>query len=135
MDTIKIRGSTIYYEDLNQENKEVILFVHGHPFDHTMWKYQYDTLANFRLILPDAEKSIHEYLNRNSDFLLFKRRKERAKKLYNHDYTLFECLAYTYVSKLAHITILVLWVTFCSIFSNVSDVDAPNIQMTFVSSC
>lgn len=52
----------------------------------------------FRLILPDAEKSIREYVNRKSDFLLFKRRKERASVLYNKDYTLFECLREDFLS-------------------------------------
>jgi len=55
MNQIKIRGNTIYYNELNQNKTEVILLVHGHPFNHTMWKYQYDTLNNFRLILPDLK--------------------------------------------------------------------------------
>jgi len=55
MNHIKIRGSDIYYEDLNQSKKQVILLVHGHPFDHSMWKYQYETLKDFRLILPDLK--------------------------------------------------------------------------------
>ena len=55
MDRIKIRGNNIYYEDLNQQNKNVALFVHGHPFNHTMWKYQHEVLDNFRLILPDLK--------------------------------------------------------------------------------
>lgn len=29
--------------------------VHGHPFNHTMWKYQYEALSDFRLILPDLK--------------------------------------------------------------------------------
>lgn len=55
MNTIKIRGSNIYYEDLNQQNNNVILLVHGHPFNHTMWKYQHEALNDFRLILPDLK--------------------------------------------------------------------------------
>ncbi len=55
MNTIKIRGSTIRYLDLNLRNSHVLLLVHGHPFDHTMWKYQYEVLSNFRLILPDLK--------------------------------------------------------------------------------
>lgn len=31
----------------------MVLLVHGHPFNHSMWKYQYETLNQFRLILPD----------------------------------------------------------------------------------
>ena len=52
----------------------------------------------FRLILPDAEKSIREYINRNEDFLLFKRRRERQKLKYGNDYTLFECLREDFIS-------------------------------------
>jgi len=55
MGNIKIRGNCFFYEDLNSQKPEVILLVHGHPFDHTMWKYQYETLSNFRLILPDLK--------------------------------------------------------------------------------
>src|SRR2546423_12021848 len=52
---IKLRGNNHFFEDLHSNNKETILLVHGHPFDHTMWRYQYDTLKNFRLILPDLK--------------------------------------------------------------------------------
>ena len=55
MNTIKIRGNNFYYEDLNQRNKNVVLLVHGHPFNHSMWKYQYEALENYRLILPDLK--------------------------------------------------------------------------------
>ncbi len=51
-----------------------------------------------RLILPDAEKSIKEYVDRNKDFELFKRRKDRAKKNYNRDYTIFECMKEDFLS-------------------------------------
>lgn len=50
-----IRGATWKYKDINPDKQTVILFVHGHPFNHTMWKYQYDTLNDFRLILPDLK--------------------------------------------------------------------------------
>ena len=55
MNTLKIRGHQIAFKDLNQEKKEVILLVHGHPFDHTMWEYQYEALKNYRLLLPDLK--------------------------------------------------------------------------------
>lgn len=55
MENIKIRGSKIFYEDLNPDKENVILFVHGHPFNHTMWKYQNASLNQFRLILPDLK--------------------------------------------------------------------------------
>jgi len=64
MKDINIRGNRIFYEDLNRQNKDTILLVHGHPFNHTMWKYQYDTLNDFRLILPDLRgygKSDHAF--------------------------------------------------------------------------
>ncbi len=52
---IEIRGTNRFYEDLNSNNKEVIVLIHGHPFDHTMWSYQLGALKNFRLILPDLK--------------------------------------------------------------------------------
>tara|TARA_B100000809_G_scaffold258203_1_gene301028 strand:- start:38 stop:835 length:798 start_codon:yes stop_codon:yes gene_type:complete len=55
MKEIKIRGNKFFYKDLNSKNKETILLVHGHPFDHTMWKYQYEIFENYRLILPDLK--------------------------------------------------------------------------------
>ena len=55
MKKIKIRGSNFFYKELNPDKKEAILFVHGHPFNHTMWKYQYKVLSDFRLILPDLK--------------------------------------------------------------------------------
>lgn len=55
MNKIKVKGNTICYNDLNQNKTDVILLVHGHPFNHTMWKYQHDVLNDFRLILPDLK--------------------------------------------------------------------------------
>lgn len=55
MEILKIRGSKINLTDLNKQQKEVILLVHGHPFDHTMWKYQLEALSDFRLLLPDLK--------------------------------------------------------------------------------
>jgi len=51
----KIRGSKYYYELQNADKPETVLLVHGHPFDHTMWKYQIEDLKDFRLILPDLK--------------------------------------------------------------------------------
>jgi pimeloyl-ACP methyl ester carboxylesterase len=60
-----IRGCRVFYRDLNSEKSEIILLIHGHPFDNTMWDYQIDALSeNFRLILPDLRgygKSDHEF--------------------------------------------------------------------------
>lgn len=55
MNFLRIRGSQIGYRDLNAHNEEVILLVHGHPFDHSMWEYQYEALKEFRLLLPDLK--------------------------------------------------------------------------------
>ena len=53
MKEIKIRGNKYWYEDRNKDKENAILLVHGHPFNHSMWKYQYETLSQYRLILPD----------------------------------------------------------------------------------
>jgi pimeloyl-ACP methyl ester carboxylesterase len=55
MNHIKIRGNNHYFDEINPDKKEAILLVHGHPFDHTMWRYQVNTLKYFRLILPDLK--------------------------------------------------------------------------------
>lgn len=52
---ITIRGNRICHEDLHALQEEVILLVHGHPFNHSMWKYQYEALADFRLLLSDLK--------------------------------------------------------------------------------
>jgi hypothetical protein len=50
-----------------------------------------------RLILPDVEKSIMEYVKKNAEFDLFKRRTKRAKHL--KDYTMFDCLREDFLSR------------------------------------
>ncbi|OJJ21165.1 hypothetical protein BKI52_11390 [marine bacterium AO1-C] len=55
MKSTTIRGYAWKYEDVNPQQQETILMVHGHPFDHTMWKYQHEALKDFRLILPDLK--------------------------------------------------------------------------------
>jgi pimeloyl-ACP methyl ester carboxylesterase len=52
---IKLRGNNHFYEVYNTDRSETILLVHGHPFNHTMWRYQYNALQNFRLLLPDLK--------------------------------------------------------------------------------
>lgn len=52
----------------------------------------------FRLVLPDAQKSIMQYVEGNQGFELFSRRKERAKKKQGIDYTLFECMREDFLS-------------------------------------
>ena len=60
----------------------------------------------FRLVLPDAEKSISEYVRGNAGFLLFSRRRERAKKQYGIEYTLFECLREDFLSPSGQTSLL-----------------------------
>ncbi|SHF09906.1 Pimeloyl-ACP methyl ester carboxylesterase [Fodinibius roseus] len=55
MNRLHLWGNTHFYEDLNQDKNETIVLVHGHPFTHTMWKYQYGVLNDFRLVLPDLK--------------------------------------------------------------------------------
>lgn len=55
MKEIKIRGARISYKELNTQHDEAILLVHGHPFDHSMWNYQFEALKDYRLILPDLK--------------------------------------------------------------------------------
>lgn len=55
--------------------------------------------GTMRLILPDAEKSIKEYVAGNQNFDLFTRRKERARTNYGLNYTLFDCLREDFLSR------------------------------------
>lgn len=48
---LHIRGARLAYEDMG--SGEPILFIHGHPFDRTMWRYQEVFAREYRLILPD----------------------------------------------------------------------------------
>jgi len=48
----KIRGINLVYDDLGQG--DVILLIHGQPFNRSMWKYQAEEFSkNHRLIIPD----------------------------------------------------------------------------------
>ncbi|MCM8814257.1 MAG: methyltransferase domain-containing protein, partial [Candidatus Omnitrophica bacterium] len=47
----------------------------------------------FRIVLPDVIKSIGEFIRGNTDFSLFRRRKQRRP-----DLTLFECLREDFIS-------------------------------------
>lgn len=52
MPKLPIRGIQLNYED--QGKGSTIVFVHGHPFNHTMWKYQVPRFSkDHRLIMPD----------------------------------------------------------------------------------
>lgn len=52
MPQLPIRGIQLNYDD--QGSGDPIVFVHGHPFDHSMWKYQVPRFSKeYRLIMPD----------------------------------------------------------------------------------
>lgn len=52
-----------------------------------------------RIVVPNPEVSIREYLAGNEEFSLFVRRRERAKRVEGHDLTLFECMKGDFVSR------------------------------------
>ncbi|GAA5029562.1 hypothetical protein GCM10011506_17980 [Marivirga lumbricoides] len=96
------------FESLPLKNESVECVYGSHVFEHmSIFKSQLvfneifrvmKSKGTFRLILPDAEKSLKEYLEGNVDYILFKRRKERAKKNLNIDYTIFECMREDFLS-------------------------------------
>ncbi len=104
------------FESLPFKTNSVDCIYGSHVFEHMsifktplIFKEIYRILKKdgiVRLILPDAEKSIKEYVNRNKDFELFKRRKDRAKKNYNKEYTIFECLKEDFLSPSGQIELL-----------------------------
>jgi pimeloyl-ACP methyl ester carboxylesterase len=54
MSTKLIRGITLFYDDINPSAARTLVFVHGHPFNRTMWAEQVAHFQNdYRLILPD----------------------------------------------------------------------------------
>ena len=59
-----------------------------------------------RIILPDAEKSILQYVSKNENYTLFTRRRDRALKKYGLDYTIFECLKEDFLSKSGQLNLL-----------------------------
>jgi SAM-dependent methyltransferase len=92
------------------KNNSVACIYGSHVFEHMsiyitqcIFEECYRVLLNggiMRLILPDVEKSIKEYIKGNKDFNLFKRRIQRAKKRDGlKEYTLFDCLREDFLSK------------------------------------
>lgn len=52
MPQLNIRGIRLHYDD--RGSGQPIVFVHGHPFNHTMWQYQISHFSKkYRLIMPD----------------------------------------------------------------------------------
>lgn len=54
MNKVSLHGMELAFEDLGQ-GSQVLLLIHGHPFDHTMWQPQVEpvTRLGWRLLLPD----------------------------------------------------------------------------------
>lgn len=98
-----------YFEKLSLEDGTVQSIYGSHVFEHIsiylssrLFEECYRILVPggyFRLVLPDARKSIEEYVQGNIDFPLFQRRKQRAKERYGLDYTLFECMKEDFLSR------------------------------------
>lgn len=59
-----------------------------------------------RIVVPNPEESIRQYLAGNLDFPLFKKRRDRAKRMYGEDLTLFECMKEDFVSRNGQVTLL-----------------------------
>lgn len=55
MSTLSADGMTIAYDDEGNATAPVLVLVHGHPFDRSMWRPQVDRLAteSWRVIVPD----------------------------------------------------------------------------------
>lgn len=51
MPFLHLRAARIAYEDIGAGDP--IVFIHGHPFDHTLWNAQAPLADRYRMILPD----------------------------------------------------------------------------------
>lgn len=54
MSSASLNGIELAFEEIGR-GSQTLLLVHGHPFDHTMWRPQVEPLARlgWRLITPD----------------------------------------------------------------------------------
>ena len=54
MKSALLNGIELAFEDIGS-GSQVLLLIHGHPFDHTMWRPQFEPIARlgWRLIVPD----------------------------------------------------------------------------------
>jgi pimeloyl-ACP methyl ester carboxylesterase len=51
--TAELNGIEIFYSDAGDHGRNVLL-IHGHPFNHTMWRPQAEYLQeNHRVLVPD----------------------------------------------------------------------------------
>lgn len=55
MNTVSLNGIELAFEDLGNGGSQVLLLIHGHPFDHTMWQPQFEPISRlgWRLLVPD----------------------------------------------------------------------------------
>lgn len=87
-----VNGVTLTYDEVGDDSRDVVVFVHGHPFDRLMWAPQLanrrGTLAHWRLLAPDlrgygdsaapADKTTLDVFARDLVALLDQRGIERA---------------------------------------------------------
>ena len=54
MNTVRLNGMELAFEEIGG-GSQVLLLIHGHPFDHTMWRPQFEPIARlgWRVIAPD----------------------------------------------------------------------------------
>ena len=54
MNSASLNGIELAFEEIGR-GSQVLLLIHGHPFDHTMWRPQFEPIARlgWRLIAPD----------------------------------------------------------------------------------
>ncbi|MDE2050722.1 MAG: alpha/beta hydrolase, partial [Gammaproteobacteria bacterium] len=54
MNTVVLNGIELAFEEIGS-GREVLLLIHGHPFDHTMWQPQLRPMAclGWRVVAPD----------------------------------------------------------------------------------
>ena len=55
-----VNGITIGYEDAG-EGEDVLVLVHGHPFNRTMWRPQVDRIANLNRARPRARARARDF--------------------------------------------------------------------------
>lgn len=97
------------FEQLPLKNESVKCIYGSHVFEHIsiytcprLFQECYRILVpggHFRLVLPDVRRSMELYLQDKNTFPLFQRRAERAKQMYNLEYTLFECMKEDFISR------------------------------------
>lgn len=97
------------FEGLPLKNESVKCIYGSHVFEHIsiytcpqLFQECYRVLApggHFRLVLPDVRRSMEFYLKGKDTFPLFQRRSERAKQIYDLEYTLFECMKEDFISR------------------------------------